>query len=106
VRKRILMLLTVVALFIATLILQAAADPGLELFRSKCGECHKEGGEGPVFAPTKYASKQWKRFFKRNKHKRKKDISGKVTKDEQKLIEEYLMNHAADSSQPEAAGLR
>ena len=76
------------------------------MFISKCGQCHKSGGEAEAFAATKYASKQWERFFKRNKHARKKDISGQVTKEELALISEYLMRHAADSDRPEAVGLR
>lgn len=79
---------------------------GEALFQSKCGQCHKSGGDVPVFAPVKYASIQWERFFKRNKHKRKKDISDIVTPEETEAIKLYLMDHAADSDRPIAAGLR
>ncbi len=82
-----------------------AAD-GKQMFMTKCGQCHKSGGEGPVFAATKYAGKQWDRFFMREKHKRKKDISSQFTQAEFDLIKKYLMDHAADSDQPEAVGLR
>ncbi len=57
---------------------QGYAADGKKLFLEKCAKCHKSGGEAPVFAPTKYAGMQWERFFKRNKHKRKK--SGSSTK--------------------------
>lgn len=79
---------------------------GEALFQNKCGQCHRSGGDVPVFAPVKYAAVQWERFFKRNKHKRKKDISGTVTSDEIKAIRQYLIDHAADSDRPIAAGLR
>ena len=105
-KKKIKILTLFILLFISTLLLFGGADAGGETFISKCGQCHKSGGEAPVFAPNKYASKQWKRFFARNKHKRKKDISGIVTADDVKKIQEYLIDHAADSSQPEAAGLK
>jgi len=82
-----------------------AAD-GKKLFVDKCGQCHKSGGEASVFAPTKYASMQWQRFFQRNKHQRKKDISSRFSQDELDSIEKYLVDHAADSDQPEAVGLR
>jgi len=77
-----------------------------ELFNMKCGKCHTQGGTAPVFAPVKYASSQWNRFFARDKHKRKKDISDIISKQEIELIKEYLINHAADSDRPIAAGLR
>jgi len=84
----------------------AGAADGKSVFISKCGSCHKSGGEAKVFAPTKYASIQWDRFFNRDKHKRKKDISADVTAAEIEAVKTYLINHAADSDQPEAVGLR
>lgn len=81
------------------------AEDGKELFVTKCGKCHTRG-DAPDFAPVKYASSQWKRFFSRDKHKRKKDISEEVSPEEIKIIEKYLTNHAADSDLPIAAGLR
>ncbi len=82
-----------------------AAD-GKNVFVNKCGSCHKSGGEAAAFAPTKYASTQWSRFFERDKHKRKKDISADYTETEIAAVKIYLINHAADSDQPEAVGLR
>lgn len=79
---------------------------GGQLFIQKCGQCHSEEGEAPVFAPAKYASQQWKRFFSRNLHGRKKDISELINKKEIEKIKNYLMQHAADSPKPEAAGLK
>ena len=79
---------------------------GQDIFISQCGACHRAGGEAPVFAPTKYASRQWERFFVRNTHKRKKDISHNFTPGELELVKKYLMDHAADSDQPVAIGLR
>jgi len=84
----------------------AGAEDGETLFKSKCGQCHKNGGEAPVFSPVKFASSQWERFFKREKHKRKKDISGIIPSDEQASIKQYLIDHAADSDLPIAAGLQ
>ncbi len=83
----------------------AYAADGKKLYVTKCGKCHT-GGNAPDFAPVKYASSQWNRFFSRNKHKRKKDISGEITPEEIKIIEKYLIDHAADSDLPIAAGLR
>ncbi len=82
-----------------------AAD-GKGVYLNKCGVCHKAGGDASVFAPTKYASTQWERFFQRNKHKRKKDISADFNEAELNAVKAYLVDHAADSDQPEAVGLR
>ncbi len=84
----------------------SVSEDGESLFNSKCGSCHAGGRDTPVFAPVKYASLQWERFFKRNKHKRKKDISGIITPTELDLIKQYLKDHAADSDRPIAAGLK
>ena len=81
------------------------ADEGKDLFVKKCGKCHTQG-DAPDFAPVKYASSQWKRFFSRDKHKRKKDFSNEITPEEIKLIEKFLIDHAADSDLPIAAGMR
>jgi mono/diheme cytochrome c family protein len=84
----------------------AYAGDGKTLFLTKCGSCHKSGGEASVFAPTKYASTQWERFFQANKHARIKDIAATMTPDESAAINDYLKKHAADSDQPEAIGLK
>jgi mono/diheme cytochrome c family protein len=78
---------------------------GEKLFTAKCGKCHASGS-APVFSPVKYASSQWERFFEKDKHKRKKDISQEVTAEELEAIKQYLVDHAADSDRPVAAGLK
>jgi len=105
-KKKVFSVIFILITVMMILMLSAGAGQGKLLFISKCGSCHKSGGTAPLFAPTKYASKQWDRFFARNKHKRKKDISGLVASDEIEKIKDYLIDHAADSSQPEAAGLK
>ena len=82
------------------------AGSGEDLFNSKCGKCHGSGGDAPSFSPVKFASSQWERFFKRDKHARKKDISSIVSASDIDSIKQYLMSHAADSDLPIAAGLR
>ena len=82
------------------------AASGKDIFLTRCGSCHRSGGEAAVFAPTKYASSPWDRFFARDKHARKKDISSAFTASELNAVKDYLVSHAADSDQPEAIGLR
>jgi mono/diheme cytochrome c family protein len=98
--------LYIVAIGIMISMPPAYAADGKALFVSKCGSCHKSGGEASAFAPTKYASTQWERFFQANKHARIKDISATITPAESADINDYLKKHAADSDQPEAIGLK
>lgn len=83
-----------------------ASHPGSSRFESKCLNCHKEQGEAQAIGPTKYASVQWIKFFEREKHKKKRDISALVLSEDIEMIREYLVLHAADSDRPEAAGLK
>ncbi len=105
--KQYIILIYLLAFAVSAVISAPAfASQGKNVFINKCGSCHKSGGEAAAFAPTKYASTQWDRFFQRNKHKRKKDISAEVTEADIAAVKIYLINHAADSDQPEAVGLR
>jgi len=79
---------------------------GKYLFKAKCKQCHDpEHGKGKVkVTPANFTQAQWKSFFKRNKHKRKKDISDQFTEEELIHIKTFLINHAADTDQPETCG--
>ncbi len=79
---------------------------GESLFQSKCGLCHGDGMKAPKIAPVKYAAIQWERFFDREKHQRKQDIISLINKEERSRIKKYLMEHAADSDLPIAAGMK
>lgn len=103
---RIIILICFAILFLGAIQLSAGAEEGKDLFVSKCGQCHKTGGSAPAFAPKMYAADQWKRFFEKDKHAKKKDIKGMISADEIKSITKYLSDHAADSPRPESAGLK
>ena len=90
--------------FLFNYVISSYCDDGADIFVSKCGRCHCMNGEAPVISPVKYASTQWKRFFERNKHARRKDISKEVSNSEIDCVKQYLMDHAADSDHPIAAG--
>ena len=108
-RKRIVILFFVLFFGLVIFRPKTYSVDGKELFISKCGMCHKSGN-APDFAPVKKASIQWERFFTRKKHRRgkgkKPDISGKITLEEEAVIKQYLIDHAADSDLPIAAGIR
>ena len=105
--RRIFTIFTIFGvLCLFTLVPVSHSQDGAAIFQTKCGKCHGSGGEAPPFSPVKYASSQWKRFFDRNKHARKKDISGEISAYDLSSVKQYLMSHAADSDLPIAAGLR
>lgn len=91
---------------ILTIATSHASHPGDNRFESKCLNCHKDKGEAPAIGPTKYASVQWIKFFERQKHNRKRDISAMVMPEDVEVIREYLVLHSADSDRPEAAGVK
>ena len=80
------------------------AKQGKYLFRAKCKECHWPDAEGGEVTPVTYTQKQWKGFFEREKHKRKKDVSDQFNAEEILHIRTYLIEHASDSEQPETCG--
>ena len=80
---------------------------GKTIFENKCLQCHHSGGEASVIAPSMNATKQWKRFFKKEKHNRKyKKIDSIFTSNELDYVLSYLIEHAADSPKPQAFGLK
>jgi hypothetical protein len=105
---------TLAALFLAASVLstetfaednKGSDKQGKFLFRSKCKECHWPEEEGGDVTPMTYTQAQWKSFFERNKHKRKKDVWTEMFKPEELVdIKTYLINHASDSEQPETCG--
>lgn len=84
---------------------EGSSKQGKFLFRSKCKECHWPDREGGEVTPITFTQQQWKDFFDKNKHKRKKDVWGeKFTAEELVHIRTYLIEHASDSPQPETCG--
>ena len=81
----------------------AAMAGGGELFVAKCGACHKKGGQAAPVNPADKAGKGWEKYFKRGRHP--VDLAGKVNPKELDEIVAYLVDHAADSDQPEAAAI-
>jgi TRAP-type C4-dicarboxylate transport system substrate-binding protein len=80
------------------------ADDSGTLFIKKCGSCHHNNNKIRSFTPSRYTTAQWRRFFDKNKHKRKKDISHLITVDERIAIRMYLMSHSKDSAEPDVIG--
>jgi len=97
--KRFLMVIFAISLVVNI----SFADDGV-LFIQKCGKCHKNNTGIRSFTPARYSSAQWMRFFEKNKHQRKKDISHLVTQQELDTIKLYLIAHSKDSPEPDVVG--
>ena len=80
------------------------ADDAGVLYVQKCGSCHKNNKKIKSFTPARYTSSQWRRFFVKNKHRRKKDISQQITPEELSDIKMYLISHSKDSAEPDVVG--
>ncbi len=111
-RKSLIFLLAITGLIIVSLALSMPASSeekgnpkkGKYLFKAKCKECHKTELADKTVTPITYTQAQWKRFFEKNKHKRKKDISDLFTPADLIDIQRFLIDHASDSDQPETCG--
>lgn len=77
---------------------------GKYYYKKTCKSCHAKDGEGGEITPISKTIKQWERFFKKDVHQGDEPVSG--TFDETQLIhiKTFLLNHAADSDQPETCG--
>jgi len=101
---------TFIALYIAGLLIAGTAPKGNEgkgryYFRQTCKECHVKGAKGGEITPLTKTQAQWRAYFVKAKHAGGAEPLVKVMTDTQLLdVQTYLVNHAADSLQPETCG--
>ena len=108
-----LILLSLVA-FVISLALSSALSAeqkkgnqakGRYYFRQTCKTCHAKGGNGGEVTPLSKTMAQWKRYFDAAKHNKSSEALTKVmTADQITDVNAYLVEHAADSLQPETCG--
>ena len=78
---------------------------GRYYFRQTCKECHTKGAKGGEITPLSKTQAQWRMYFLKAKHASAAEPLTKVMADTQLLdVQTYLINHAADSLQPETCG--
>jgi mono/diheme cytochrome c family protein len=78
---------------------------GRNYFRQSCKECHTKGAKGGEISPLSKTQAQWRTYFTKATHSGGKESLNKVMSDAQLLdVQTYLINHAADSPQPETCG--
>ncbi|MDR3763823.1 MAG: cytochrome c [Acidobacteriota bacterium] len=89
-----------------------AAD-GQTLFRENCKVCHGKGSKNGVYTPMSFTQDQWRRFFATKlvpSHKSAihpvthKNLLEGLTPAEMKALQNFAVDHAADSEQPATCG--
>ena len=78
---------------------------GRYYFRQTCKECHTKGAKGGEVTPLTKTQAQWRAYFLKGKHSGGTEPLTKIMPDIQILdVQTFLVNHAADSLQPETCG--
>jgi mono/diheme cytochrome c family protein len=104
--------LTALALvFVFGLLSLAHAGPkgsetkGRHFFRETCKECHIKGAPGGEVTPLNKTMAQWREYFAKGTHNHGKEPLTKYLPADQLLdASTFLIQHAADSPQPETCG--
>lgn len=106
--RRVGMLATVatVLTLAAGLALAAGSDTkGKFYFKKSCKTCHTKGAEGGEVTPLTKTQEQWKRYFTKGLHKKgSQKLTDVVPAEQLPEVQLFLVNHAADSPQPETCG--
>ncbi len=78
---------------------------GRTYYRQFCKDCHAKGAKGGEVSPLTKTQAQWRTYFQKAKHAGGAEPLTKFM-DETKLldVQTFLINHAADSPQPETCG--
>jgi cytochrome c5 len=74
-------------------------------FIQNCKNCHVKGAAGGEVSPLSKSMDQWRKYFAAGKHAHGKETLVKFMPAEQLTdVQTFLVNHAADSLQPETCG--
>src|SRR2546427_207149 len=78
---------------------------GRYYFRQTCKDCHTKGAKGGEVTPLTKTMAQWRAYFTKGKHNGVADGLEKILPPDQlRDAQTFLVNHAADSPQPETCG--
>ena len=98
--------IAVLGLFSATRAAQKGSETkGRHFFKDSCRQCHGKGLAGGDITPMNKTMAQWRAYFAAGTHNRGKEPLTKYLPPDQLLdASTFLINHAADSPQPETCG--
>jgi len=100
----------IVAVLAAVTIAAGAGTRGNEAkgkyyFKQNCKTCHTKGAAGGEVTPLTKTMAQWRTFFDKGLHPRdKKPLTTIIPTEQLTDVQAFLVNHAADSLQPETCG--
>ena len=84
---------------------KGSENKGRFYFRQTCKECHTKGAAGGEVTPLNKTMEQWRAYFAKGTHNHGKEPLTKYLPPDQLLdASAFLINHAADSPQPETCG--
>jgi mono/diheme cytochrome c family protein len=84
---------------------KGSENKGRFYFRQTCKECHTKGAVGGEVTPLNKTMEQWRAYFAKGTHNHGKEPLAKHLPPDQLLdASAFLINHAADSPQPETCG--
>jgi mono/diheme cytochrome c family protein len=84
---------------------KGSENKGRYYFRGTCKECHTKGAAGGEVTPLNKTMAQWRAYFAKGTHNHGKEPLIKYLPADQLLdASTFLINHAADSPQPETCG--
>ena len=88
----------------------AQSKSGKDLYKQNCRVCHEKGSASGEYSPMSLTQDQWKNFFKNKLVPAHKQVSlpginqkllELLTPEQLKAIEKFVVDHAADSEQPQ-----
>lgn len=78
---------------------------GRHFFKDTCRQCHTKGAAGGELTPMNKTMAQWRAYFAAGTHNHGKEPLAKYLPADQLLdTSAFLINHGADSPQPETCG--
>ena len=78
---------------------------GRHFFKDNCRQCHGKGLAGGDITPMNKTMAQWREYFAKGVHDHGKEPLSKYLPPDQLLdASAFLIQHAADSPQPETCG--
>lgn len=83
---------------------KGSVSKGKYFFKKTCKSCHAKDAEGGEVTPMSKTIKQWERYFEKDDHHGEQTLSKTFDAEQLLHIQTFLINHAADSDQPETCG--
>ena len=101
----LVMILVVVAFAGLQAAQKGSENKGRFFFKQTCKECHTKGAVGGEITPLNKTMAQWRSYFAKGTHNHGKEPLTKYLQEDQLLdASTFLVQHAADSPQPETCG--